>query len=195
MHPSPSANEILALIQNRRSLPTPCMKSDALDEAAIHQILEAANWAPSHRHTEPWRFRLYQSQAARDMLGRDLAEIYKAAAGDAFFEAKYEKTRTRAGKVPLVAAVICQPGEKAALPLYEEILAVGCAVQNMHLAAHALGIGMIWSTPGYYNHPDLRRLMAMAPDDHFMGFLYFGYPAQAFPTSKRRPIAEKVTWL
>lgn len=189
------AATVLDAIHHRRSLPSPSMKPDPIQKEHLHAILEAANQAPSHRHTEPWRFRIYQSAEARATLGREQAAVYQAAAGDAFFEAKFEKTQKRPTLVPIVIAVICRPGEKAALPLYEEILAVGCAVQNMHLAAHALGVGMIWSTPGYYNHPKLRTLMDMQENDHFMGLLYFGYPACPFPTSKRRPVEDKITWL
>ncbi|CAM2007825.1 nitroreductase family protein [Acanthopleuribacter pedis] len=189
------AKHVLNAIHHRRSLPSASMKPDPLKEEHLAAILEAANQAPSHRHTEPWRFRIYQSEAARDDLGQGLAKVYQSFAGPSFFEAKFKKTRLRPTLVPVVIAVICSPGEKANLPLYEEILAVGCAVQNMHLAAHALGVGMIWSTPGYYDHPELRELMEMAENSHFMGLLYLGYPACPFPTSKRRPLSEKTVWL
>jgi nitroreductase len=79
------------------------------------------------------------------------------------------------------------------MPEFEEILAVGCAVQNLHLAAQSLGIGCSWSTPAYIDHPNMRKFFELEGPDRCFGFLYMGYAqADAWPSSKRGPVHEKV---
>lgn len=185
------AGLILDNIRNRRSLPTQKMQDRPLRQEHIDAILEAANWAPSHKHTEPWRFRLYL-EAGREPLAQAMCEIYKTASGESYRPAKEAGLRERLTTVPLTIALIMEPDLKAGLPLYEEILAMGCAAQNMHLAAQALGIGCRWSTPGYYDHPDLKAYFEIPDHGQFMGFLFFGYPEGDFPNSKRGAVDQKV---
>ena len=48
----------------------------SIDDEHIKLILEAANWAPTHKKTEPWRFRVLNGQTKND-LGDFLARKYK----------------------------------------------------------------------------------------------------------------------
>jgi hypothetical protein len=53
----PSAEATLALIKSRRSFfPEKFVAGEDVPKAVINNILEAANWAPTHGNTEPWRF-------------------------------------------------------------------------------------------------------------------------------------------
>ena len=63
-------------ILQRRSMGLSRLKPDPVDRALIEQMLEAANWAPSHGDTEPWRFTVFAG-AGRAVL----AELYAAAQG------------------------------------------------------------------------------------------------------------------
>ncbi|MBK8192225.1 MAG: nitroreductase family protein [Lewinellaceae bacterium] len=45
--------------------------------ALIEQLLENANWAPTHRLTEPWRFQVFHSPESRAALGDYLAGYYQ----------------------------------------------------------------------------------------------------------------------
>ena len=192
---TPSTDErarvVLDNIRARRTLPWTYMKPDPIEAHHLEALLEAANWAPTHKHTEPWRFVIFTG-AGRASLADLLGRTYRETIGEKFTEKKYQKTVTRPAAVPLVMAIVMEPSEKADLPEFEEILAVGCAMQNFHLAAQALGIGCAWSTPKYLDHPNIRSFLGLTGRMRCLGFYYVGYPADGWPGSLRRPIAEKV---
>lgn len=189
---STQARIVLDNIRHRRTLVFRHFKPDPIHPDHVQAILEAGNWAPTHLFTEPWRFVLFSGEG-RQQLARVLTEVYTETSGEAFKAAKFEKTRNRALQVPLTIAVAMKRNER--LPEFEEILAVGCAVQNMHLAAHSLGIGLSWSTPRYVDHPKIHQLLAISGEDRCFGFLYLGYPLHdgVWPTSKRGPLEDKIT--
>lgn len=188
------AKIVLENILERRSLPPQMMKPDPIDMGTLSLLLEAANWAPTHKLTEPWRFRIY-SEAGRQRLAQALGTAYRETIGDRFDQRKFDKTTNRPLGVPLVMAIIMSPGLKANLPEFEEVAAVGCAVQNMHLAAHAMNIGCFWSTPKYLENDGLRSFLALEPHERCLGFFYLGYPKDSWPNSKRRPIQNKIAWV
>jgi nitroreductase len=41
------------------------MNGEQVSDAEVQQILEAANWAPTHGKTEPWRFAVLASPSAQ----------------------------------------------------------------------------------------------------------------------------------
>ena len=190
--PDAQAQIIFNNICNRRTLPYKKVKTDPIAPEHLDMILTAANWAPSHRHTEPWRFTVFQGEG-RAQLGDLLAETYKKAAGDKFLERKYLKARERCSHAPVALAILMEP--KGVTPEFEEILAMGCAVQNMHLTAQALGIGCSWSTPALIHHADVRAFFELKETSRCLGFFYMGYAAEPFPNSKRGGLAEKVTYI
>ena len=192
MSNSERANIVIDNIRNRRTVPYLKVKPDPIDEAHLKLLFEAANWAPSHKHTEPWRFTVFMG-AGRQRLAQLLGETYKATIGEAFNPKKYEKSITRPLQVPVVLAILMRPSLAPFCPDFEETLAVGGAVQNLHLTACALGIGCSWSTPSYLDHPNIRSFFKLEGRDKCFGFYYMGYLEGEWPTSVRGEAAEKIT--
>ena len=63
----PSAEATLALIKSRRSFfPEKFVAGEDVPKAVINNILEAANWAPTHGNTEPWRFVVRRREEGRE---------------------------------------------------------------------------------------------------------------------------------
>src|SRR5690606_793791 len=62
--------------KNRRAVFPAQYNGQAITKEEILTILESANWAPTHKRTEPWRFKVFHgtSQVA---LGKFMAETYK----------------------------------------------------------------------------------------------------------------------
>ena len=52
-------NEINHLIKNRRSVFPNLYTGEPVPKEVIDQMLENANWAPTHKFTEPWRFTVF----------------------------------------------------------------------------------------------------------------------------------------
>ena len=87
----PSAEAVRALLQQRKST-FPALYTDApIGTAVIEDMLENANWAPNHKKTEPWRFKVYQGEG-RQALGEALSTVYKQVVPeDSFSERKFNK--------------------------------------------------------------------------------------------------------
>jgi hypothetical protein len=52
----PPAEQVAALIAGRRAVFPKDMNGQAVSRGEIEQLLAAANWAPTHKKTQPWRF-------------------------------------------------------------------------------------------------------------------------------------------
>ncbi len=189
-----AAASLLEAIRTRRTVPFTAVSSEPIQEAHLLALLEAANWAPSHGHTEPWRFAVFRGEGRR-RLAELLAATYKAAHAHDFKEKKYQKQQERPLAVGAVLAILMHPGEQPVMPEYEELLAMGGAVQNLHLVAHSLGIGASWSTPDYLEHPNIRAFFGLGERDRCLGFHYLGYRVEEPPRGKRGELAEKITYI
>lgn len=52
----PDGKQVSELIAKRRSIFPRDFTGEAVPREVIEQMLEAANWAPTHKKTQPWRF-------------------------------------------------------------------------------------------------------------------------------------------
>jgi len=164
-----------------------------IPKAIIQQILENANWAPTHKLTEPWRFRVYQGDALKQ-LGVTLSDVYKSTTPEEKFkEMKFEKIKKKAKQSDTIIAIIMQRDPKESLPEWEEIAAVACAVQNMWLTCTAYDIGCYWSSPGFTKH--LNEPLNLKEGERCLGFFYMGYHQMPKIEGMRNPIEEKVEWM
>ena len=184
--------DINQLIRKRRAVFPPFYSDKPIEKSILNQILENANWAPSHKLTEPWRFKVFQSKA-KENLGKFLAEWYKTNTESSMFkERKYLKTQKKANQSACIIAICMQRDPKESIPEWEEIAAVACAVQNMWLSCTALGIGSYWSSPKSIH--SFNEFMPLNEGEICLGFFYMGYIKEAVPDSRRGPIEQKVKW-
>jgi nitroreductase len=58
---------INGLMRQRRSLYQQQYSEDIIDDRIVDQILENANWAPTHKLTEPWRFVVFKGDGRRKL--------------------------------------------------------------------------------------------------------------------------------
>lgn len=189
-----NVDELRRIIQDRRTVAVPNMNSEKIDTAIINDILAAANWAPTHAYTEPWRFFIVDG-ASRLELGDLLSKLYKTESPAASFkEEQYQKLK----KLPSKAAVVIGIGLKRneSIPEVEEIAAVAAAVQNMHLMTSAYGLGGKWSSPKVVYHPKVKDFFNLTEKDSFLGFFFIGKTTAEWPKAYRNSsIEEKITRL
>jgi len=164
----------------------------------IERILEAANWAPSHHATEPWRFYV-MTGGGRDTLARAYGDVAVGEAGGALDAAAEAELRAKHGakayRAPLVIAAAVSPSDDPRVMVAEEYAAAHAAVQNMLLAIHAGGLAAIWRSGEPMYHPAMGRAFGLAEGEAIVGLIYVGYPETAPPVGKRRPVADKTVWL
>ncbi len=183
---------INGLIRRRRAVFPKMYNDRTIDKEILLEILENANWAPTHRLTQPWRFKVMTGQAL-EPLGLELARLYKQKIGDQFSEKKYNKTLKKPSQSGCVIAICMQRDSYESLPEWEEIAAVACAVQNMWLSCTAYGIGSYWSSPATI--ADIGDFLQLGEGERCLGFFYMGYTEVDMPKTPRTPIADKVVWL
>ena len=69
----------------------------------------AANWAPTHKKTEPWRFVVYDGEH-RQALSDAFSEAYRQiATGDDFSAAKFQVLRDKVWQAPVWIALGMTP--------------------------------------------------------------------------------------
>ncbi len=189
---------ITRIIRGRRSLKPALMDAGReLPRPLLDLLFENANWAPTHGYTEPWRFKVFAGEARQTLASR-LAEIYREVTPEAEFrQDKFDKLSRNPTLAGAVVALIMRRGDNPKIPELEEIEAVACAVQNMHLTAAAAGLGAFWSSPPLLDSGAAKRWLGLRDRDRCLGLFYLGWPreGEAWPKGVRKPVEEKVEWV
>lgn len=149
-----------------------------VDRATLDELFELARWAPNHKLTNPWRFRV---------LGPLSLERLKAAAGDPVAAAKLHRAPT------LVAASATQSGD--AVLDEEDVCATAAAAFALLLAAHGRGLAGYWRTPAILREPAGRAAVGIPDGERVLGLLHLGRPRQEPRAPQRAPLADVVEYL
>jgi nitroreductase len=77
----------------------------------------------------------------------------------------------------------------------EEIAAAAAGVQNMLLAAHALGLGAMWRTGPAAYAPAVKRFLGLPEAAPLLSFVYLGYPDELKLRERDSDSLRHTTWL
>jgi nitroreductase len=185
--------EALEAILTRRSVGK--VRPDAVPRETVERLLEAAVHAPNHHLNLPWRFWVLTG-AAREALGEAMAAALRERTPDPDDEAgraALERERRKPLRAPVVIVAAVEGSESEPVLDIENVAAGAAAIQNLLLAAHALGLGGMWRTGGPAYQPQVKAHFGLRSEDHLLGFLYLGYPT-ANPQPTRRSAEGRVTW-
>lgn len=175
------SDSVLDIIPRRRT----SMRVEAdrtVPAELIEQLCEAASWAPCHKRTWPWRFASVTGDA-RWELG-DVAAEAMAARGDE--PARVAKTRTKFGRTPAVLVVGSAPGDTA-LRTVENRDATAAAVQNLLLAATAVGLASYWSSCPKGASQPVAQWCGFEPGTDIVALVYLGWAAGEVTVPERPP--------
>lgn len=180
------------IIKRRRSIFPISYTEQEVPVEVIKQILESANYAPTHKLTEPWRFIVFRNEG-KIKLGQELARLYKETMpAEKFLQKKYDSIIEKAEQASCIITLnVKLNGDK--VPEWEELAALACAVQNMSLTAEALKVGAYWSSPGMI--ADLKEYLNLGETEKCYGLFYMGYHNEVPRDAKRTPIEEKIKWV
>jgi len=137
----------------------------------LKQILSCGLRGPDHGRLKPWRFLIVQG-SARDKLGEVFAQAVLAR-GDCS-QAKVDKSRNMPLRAPMLLVAVCEPQLNSKIPLDDQLLAVGAAVQNMQIAISSLGYSSIWRTGDMVRAKEVRESFKVSSDGSIVAFLYIG---------------------
>lgn len=162
--------DALTALQTRVSVSRVCAPGP--DQQTQLQIFKAALRTADHGLLRPWRFLTIQGKSL-DRLADLFAQATLAEAPDTS-AAELNNIRSKALRAPLIVVGIASPKEHPKVPLAEQHLSAGGALQNMLTAAHALEVGAIWRTGPMASHPVVEQGLGVASHETIIGFIYMG---------------------
>jgi len=157
--------DTLEAIRTRRSIRK--YEGRPVPDELIRQVLAAAMSAPSARNAQPWHFIVIDDRAVLKKIPR------------------INPNAKMAAKAP-VAILIC--GDlNLENPGGYWVVDCAAAAENLLLAAHALGLGAVWT--GVYPRQEridsLRQLLALPEGVMPHSLIVLGYPAEQRPSQDR----------
>lgn len=162
--------DLMTAIETRSSAARLTDPGPAVDHLA--RILSAAERAPDHGRMKPWQLVVLQGHAR---------ERFAAAAADAkrrrmpaMSEEQWSAERDKLLRSPTLVVVGCVVRENAKVPEIEQVIASGAAAQNLFLAAHDLGYGVMWKTGAAAYDPGVKAVVGLRPQDHIVGIMHLG---------------------
>jgi len=168
-------------------------KLDPVSEEDLEKILQAARWAPSGANTQPWDFIVVKDPELKEEIAQIFVEGHQWAKREdrEFPYDTGEELRRRFTDPPILIVVCADTRFMKAYPKVgyrEQILNVsmGAAIQNMMLAASALGLGLSWGTVDTLNRDKLQKLLGVPTHIRIPEVLQLGYPAERAPPRFRR---------
>ena len=188
-----SFKNLSKIIRDRRSIYPMAYIDKPISNQIILDILGNANWAPTHKKTEPWRFKIFKGQSLND-LSEYLGEYYLDNTDESnYLEIKHKKTIQKPLKSGCVIAICMYNNPNINIPEWEEVAAVACAVQNMWLSCTALGIGCYWSSPKSIISGS--EFLGLEEHEKCLGLFYMGYTEELKFKGIRSPIDDKIEWI
>lgn len=134
--------EIQEAIKSRRAIRK--YKATPVDDGTLELALEAARWAPSWTNTQCWRFIVVRDNKTKAELANTLLSVEKDGPPDgnpAF------RAISTAPVVIVACAELGKSGYYGGEPATDKgdwyLFDVALAMQNLVLAAHALGLGTV----------------------------------------------------
>jgi nitroreductase len=171
------------------------MNGRQIPDEQIQALLALADWAPTHGHTEPWRFFVYAGNDKVREFCTAHAALYEQGAGSGIDPAKRDKLLYMGDKASHIIVAAMQRGKLAKIPAIEEIAATSAAIQNILLGAEALGIAAYWGSGGLVLKPAMKSFLGLGTADEVLGALYLGYSDVVKTGERLVPLAEKVKWM
>ena len=178
-------------ISTRRSIKR--FTSRPVTREEVETLLSAAVAAPNHRLTQPWRFYVLGPEA-RQAYGRVLGERKARKLEDpAAARAMSDAVAAEHGALPLMLVVAVAESENPEVR-EEDYAAAMMGIQNLSLAAVALGLGTHVKTGAVMSDPAARSAAGVKDNERIVAVVNIGEPADVPPAKQREPATVFTTW-
>jgi F420 biosynthesis protein FbiB-like protein len=204
--PKLSEEELLNLIKSRRSVRKYTGKG--LTPAEIDRILDCAMYAPSAHNAQPWRFYCVNDEGKKGSLIKEMAERFREdLEKDKVPKSKIDQKIQRSIRLfSQASAVIIACIAMAGMDKYpdpsrqqaEVIMAtqsLAAAIQNLLLAAKALGLGACWYCAPLFCPATVKGILELPRDYTPQALITLGHAAEDPPVPQRFRIDEVRFWL
>ena len=153
---------------------------DPVAPELLRELLELARWAPNHRLTNPWRFRVLGPRTREALM--ELAE------------SEQPGSAVKLRRAPTLVAVTAQRSGDESQDR-EDLLATAVAAYIVLLGAHARGLAAYWRTVALLDDPRARGVLGISAQETPVGLLYLGEPVQEQRIPERAPVEDYVVEL
>ena len=166
---------ILKSILNRRDLRT--FEQKPISKKIIEELLYSATWAPNHKLTEPWRFKIIKEESKPKLIHCFCQGLKSLNYSAESLQKKQEKAHINFPKIPLFIAISSQVHQDSQIDK-ENLLTVACGIQNMLLLAQEKGIYAHWSSGVTWTTSSMVNFLKLTPNEHFVAMLQMGFATQ-----------------
>ena len=177
--------EITQAIKKRRTIHIFSKKSVPIE--VIEKSIVAANQAPCHRRTFPWRFTSIGMKKREVLYQLQLTLKFGDIPTD---ESNLKKIRDKMLNPShlLIASQICTDNQVQKL---EDYAACACAIQNLSLSLVADDVGCKWSTGTITKDPNTYQIAEInRREEEIIGFIWIGYGTE--PPLIKRPLISTI---
>jgi nitroreductase len=188
--------DLFTAIKERRSCRN--FLPEEVSEESIEKILEAAIWAPSPLNSQPWEFIIVTNKEVKEKIFSEGERCRKWALEKSGWKWLEPYQVDFLQTAPVIIAVIGDP-KKTGVDMFMEEggvaykAACAAAIQNMHLAAHSLGLGSLWFT--LFEKKAMREILGIDPGKTPLALICLGKPGSAAPHTPRKDLKEKTTYI
>lgn len=212
-----AAEPYFALIAGRRSVRQ--FAPEAPPRELVMRAIESATHAPSGMNKQPWRFVVVANDRVKEEMvvrvSREIEIILALLAGDEYADKVAGYLRNYATlfrNAPIIINVLYreygqviasllersnisypQNQEEAANPAMQSVSA---AIQNLQLAAHAVGLATCWMTAPLFAKQQLHELLEVEAPWQLAAVIPIGYAARENSNAPRRIRFDRVVrWI
>ena len=179
-------------IKKRRAIYPAQYNDGNISENDLKEILENANYAPTHRLTQPWFFKIYQNEYRLE-LANSMANHYNSLNPAKNINFKEKKIIDKCTRSSCIIAIFMNRDLSESVPEWEEIASTAMAVQNMWLTCTEKNIGCYWSTPNYIKN--MNEYFNLNDNQKCLGFFFMGsFNHSDKKPSERNNILNKTEW-
>lgn len=184
--------DILETMAARRSIKT--FTDRPISNEAIEQLLSMAVLAPNHRMTEPWRFYVLGPEARAGYGAALGARKAKKVDDPESAEAVVRKVEATHRDLPAMLAISTIKHENPEIR-EEDYAAAYMAIQNLCLAACAMGLGTHVKSGGIMDDPRARSVVGVSDRERIIATVALGEPASVPDPKPRRSADEFTIWV
>jgi len=184
---------IREVIESRQNVSPKRLMEPGPTADELKAIFAMAAAAPDHGQLLPWRF-VVVPQEKRGLL----AEVFALALIDRDPGAtlvQIEAAREKAHRSPLLMLAVARlvSDREPEIPNVERMVSLGCAVQNILLASHAMGFGSGLASGQAMASPRMRALFSLTNDETAVCFVNVGTVSKRKPARTRPSVEQFVT--
>lgn len=172
--------------------------TDPIDDETIQKILSAATLAPSPLNMQPWKFIVVLNQDAKNRIYEEAERCRDWALEKSGWKWLGDYKADFLKSAPVIIAVTGDP-KKTGVDMFMEDGNAGyqhacaAAIQNMHLAAHAMGLGSLWFT--FFDKNAIKEILDISEDQTLIALVCLGKPGMDMTPMKRKDARDKTTYL